>query len=78
MQDHFIKNVNDLSPCMTFTSDRAGTNTKVCILQRTAAQGPCPLDVHYSNTILESHAVRLLLTPSSLFTKKGSEEWDIT
>lgn len=32
MQDHFIKNVNDLSLCMTFTIDGAGANTKVCTL----------------------------------------------
>lgn len=30
MQDHFIKNVNDLSLCMTFTSDIARANREVC------------------------------------------------
>lgn len=30
MQDHFIKNVNDLSLCMTLTGDRAAANTKAC------------------------------------------------
>lgn len=32
MQDHLIKNVNDLSLCMTYTSNKAGANAKVCIL----------------------------------------------
>lgn len=61
MQDHFIKNVNDLSLCMTFTSDRAGDNMKVCILLMTATQGLHSLDGHYSNMMLVSHAVCSLL-----------------
>lgn len=32
MQDHFIKNVNDLSLCVTFICDRSGANTNVCPL----------------------------------------------
>lgn len=43
MQDHFIKNVNDLSLCMTLTGNRAGVNTKVCTLLGTAKQGPFSL-----------------------------------
>lgn len=35
MQDHFIKNVNDLSLCMTLICDRSGANTEVCTLYTT-------------------------------------------
>lgn len=40
MHEHFIKNVNDLSVCMTVTEDGAGTNVKVCTTRKTARQGP--------------------------------------
>lgn len=40
MHEHFIKNVNDLSVCMTVTEDGAGTNVNVCTTWKTATQGP--------------------------------------
>lgn len=35
MQDHFIKNVNDPSLCMTFICNRSRASTKVCTLYAT-------------------------------------------
>lgn len=35
MQDHFIKNVDDLFLCMTFICDRSRASTKVCTLYAT-------------------------------------------
>ena len=31
MQDHFIKNVNDLSLWMTFSTNKDGANTIACV-----------------------------------------------
>lgn len=63
MQDHFIKNVNDLSLCMTLPSDRAEANMKVCIPLWQEPQAHWSPDGHYSNEILVSHPVCTLSIP---------------
>lgn len=62
MQDHFIKNVNDLSLCMTFICDRSGANTSLYSIYTTAnaSDGPCSSGEHYAQ-MLQGKAFYVLL-----------------
>lgn len=47
MQDHFIKDVNELSLWMTFSRDRAGANRRACVTLGAAVLGAASLGHYY-------------------------------